>query len=415
MEDVQANQILLHPNNLVADDLETWIANGGGQGLANAFNNSDTILATLEAADLRGMGGAGFPTHRKWSAVREQDASDKWLICNGNEDEPGTFKDRELLERAPHQILEGTFIASLATGANHIAIYIHPHEEEAINRMGRAIDQWKAHSAGPAQMPAHIKSLEVVTSSGLYIGGEESAAIATVEGGFPFPRRKPPFPFQSGVNGCPTAVNNVETFAHVTHILRHGAAWYRDLGIGDAVGTKIFSLSGDVLKPGTYELPMGTSLRDLIYTHGGGMLQGKQFKAVFTGGPSNTILNRSDLDVHLDYDSVRARHSSLGTGAMIVISEGTGIVRRVTQYMDFFAHASCGQCPPCKIGTRQMSRILAKIDTGQGRRADLDALINLTKMLPGSGRCGLVTGAATVLESSLYKFLDEYERHLQDR
>ncbi len=415
MDKEKLNQVLMHENHLVGANLQAWLAGGGGQGLANAAKNPAGIIPTLEEADLRGMGGAGFPTHRKWQAVADQKAADKWLICNGNEDEPGTFKDRLLLEQAPHQVLEGALIAALATGANHLAMYINPHEPEAILSMRSAIDQWKTLPAEQAMLPDHIRSLEVVVSSGLYIGGEESAAIATVEGGFPFPRRKPPFPFQSGVHGCPTAVNNVETYAHVTHILRNGAQWYRDLGVGQAAGTKIFSLSGDVLQPGAYELPMGTTLRSLVYSYGGGMLQGKEFKAVFTGGPSNTILNSSDLDVPLDFDSVRQRHSSLGTGAMIVISEGTGIVRRVTQYVDFFAHSSCGQCPPCKIGTHQMSRLLQKIDTGQGRRGDLDALINLAKMLPGSGRCGLVTGAATVLESSLYKFRDEYEKHLLDR
>jgi NADH-quinone oxidoreductase subunit F len=415
MKTGQLNQVVLHEDNLVGADLEAWLAGSGGLGLANAARGPDGIIPELEQANLRGMGGAGFPTHRKWQAVAERDSADKWLICNGNEDEPGTFKDRLLLERAPHQVLEGALIAALATGANHIAMYINPHEEQAIDSMRRAISQWQAYTGDLVSLPDHIKFLEVVPSSGLYIGGEESAAIATVEGGFPFPRRKPPFPFESGVHGHPTTINNVETCAHVTHILRKGAQWYRDLGIGDAAGTKIFSLSGDVLKPGAYELPMGTSLHSLVYEYGGGMLQGKEFKAVFTGGPSNTILNREDLDVALDFDSVRERHSSLGTGAMIVISEGTGIVKRVTQYVDFFASSSCGQCPPCKIGTHQMSRLLQKIDTGQGRRSDLDALINLSRMLPGSGRCGLVTGAATVLDSSLYKFRDEYERHLLDR
>ncbi len=414
MNKEQVNQLLLHEDNLVGADLGSWLARGGGEGLARAAGNPRDILPMLEEADLRGMGGAGFPTHRKWQAVASQEATDKWFICNGNEDEPGTFKDRLLLERAPHQVLEGALIAAVATGANHIAMYINPHEETAIASMRQAIAQWQACTTPPAIIPAQIKVLDVFPSSGLYIGGEESAAIATVEGGFPFPRRKPPFPFESGVNGCPTTINNVETCAHVAHILRHGAAWYRDLGIGRAAGTKIFSLSGDVLKPGAYELPMGVTLRSLIYDHGGGMLQGKEFKAVFTGGPSNTILNRDDLDVQLDFDSVRERHSSLGTGAMIVISEGTGIVKRVTEYVNFFAHSSCGQCPPCKIGTHQMSRLLHKIDTGQGHRADLDALVNLTRMLPGSGRCGLVTGAATVLESSLYKFRNEYEKHLRD-
>jgi NADH-quinone oxidoreductase subunit F len=236
--------------------------------------------------------------------------------------------------------------------------------------------------------------------------------VATVEGGFPFPRRKPPYPADNGVHGRPTLINNTETLAHVTHILANGAAWYRALGLGEASGTKLYSLSGDVLRPGLYELPMGTSLQSLVFEHGQGMLQGRSFKAVFTGGPSNTLLTRMDLDVALDFQSVRAQQSRLGTGAMIVISEGTSIVRKVAEYVDFFANGSCGQCPPCKGGTFQMSRLLNRIDTGRGVRRDLDALRSLCAILPGSGRCGLIDGAVTVVESSLRTFPDEYEAQL---
>ena len=262
------------------------------------------------------------------------------------------------------------------------------------------------------QIEQHLDAalaLAVVPSSGLYIGGEETAVIATVEGSFPFPRRKPPFPAQCGVHGAPTIVNNVETLAHVPGILRFGAAWYRGLGLGGAAGTKLYSLSGDVLRPGLYELPMGTPLHELVFEHGGGMLQGKQFKAVFTGGPSNTLLTRRDLDVPLDFDAVRARGSRLGTGAMIVVSEGTSIVRKVAEYLNFFAQGSCGQCPPCKGGSFQLTRLLNRIDTGRGVRADLDAIENLCRLLPGSGRCGLIDGAVTVVQSSLRQFRDEYE------
>jgi NADH-quinone oxidoreductase subunit F len=202
----------------------------------------------------------------------------------------------------------------------------------------------------------------------------------------------------------------METLSNVSHIVRNGAEWFQKLGIGDTSGTKIYCLSGDVLHPGAYELPMGTRLADLIETYGGGMLQGKSLKAVFTGGPSNTILTPKDLDVHLDFDSVAERRSALGTGAMIVVSEGTGIVKRVTEYVNFFAASSCGQCPPCKTGTYYISLLLSKIDTGQGSRADLDSLINLCKILPNSGRCHLINGAIKVLDSSLYHFMDEYEQ-----
>jgi len=253
----------------------------------------------------------------------------------------------------------------------------------------------------------------IVPSSGHYIGGEETAAIESIEGKFPFPRGKPPYPAESGVHGFPTLINNMETIGNVTHLVRNGVEWFERQGIGGANGTKIFCLSGDVLRPGFYELPMGTPLKDLIYKYGGGVLLGKKLKAVFTGGPSNTILTPKDLDVPLDFDSVRERRSSLGTGAMIVLSEGTGIVKRVSEYVDFFAHSSCGQCPSCKTGTFYISQLLGKIDTGRGRQADLDSLENLCEILPGSGRCHLLDGAVKVLESSLYHFKDEYKQALK--
>ncbi|MCC8392408.1 SLBB domain-containing protein [Paraburkholderia sp. MMS20-SJTR3] len=405
------NQVLLRDEIRVGADLDAWLARGGGVGLSRALDDRAAVLAEIAAADLRGMGGAGFPTHRKWAPVAAAPAGDKYIICNGNEDEPGTFKDRFLLEHTPHQVIEGALIAAVATGANHVVLYVNPHQQQALAVTREAVGQWHAHPlfAAIGQAVGMPLSLRVVPSSGLYIGGEETAVIASVEGGFPFPRRKPPFPAERGVHGAPTVVNNTETLAHVPGILRHGAQWYRDLGAGDAAGTKLYSLSGDVLRPGLYELPMGISLATLVFEHGGGMLQGKQFKAVFTGGPSNTLLTKRDLDVALDFDSVRQRHSRLGTGAMIVVSEGTSIVRKVAEYVSFFAQGSCGQCPPCKGGTFQMMRLLNRLDTGRGVRADLEALENLCRILPGSGRCGLIDGAVTVVESSIAQFREEYE------
>lgn len=205
----------------------------------------------------------------------------------------------------------------------------------------------------------------------------------------------------------------METLANLSHIMRNGAEWFKNLGLGEHSGTKLYCLSGDVLYPGTYELPMGTSLRKLIFVHGGGMLLDKQLKAIFTGGPSNTILTPKDLNVALDFDSVQERDSALGTGAMIVISEGTGIVKRVAEYVNFFAHSSCGQCPPCKTGTYYAAQLLKKIDRGVGVREDLDALINMCSFLPGSGRCHLLDGAMKVLDSSLQHFMEEYEHSLR--
>jgi NADH-quinone oxidoreductase subunit F len=405
------NQTLLRVDSCVGADLDGWLARGGGEGLIRALDDPAAVITEIADADLRGMGGAGFPTHRKWAPVAAAPDGDKYIICNGNEDEPGTFKDRFLLEHTPHQVIEGALIAAVATRANHVVLYVNPHQTEALAVIREAVQQWRAHRllAAIEQRLGDLLSLGVVPSSGLYIGGEETAVIASVEGGFPFPRRKPPFPAEQGVHGAPTIVNNTETLAHVPGILRHGAQWYRNLGEGDATGTKLYSLSGDVLRPGLYELPMGTRLETLIFEHGGGMLQDKEFKAVFTGGPSNTLLTRRDLDVALDFDSVRQRQSRLGTGAMIVVSEGTSIVRKVAEYVNFFAQGSCGQCPPCKGGTFQLMRLLNRLDTGRGVRADLDALENLCRILPGSGRCGLIDGAVTVVESSINQFRGEYE------
>lgn len=415
----QPLRVLTHESIQVGADLPAWLRAGGGLGLERALAAPAGIVDQIEQAGLRGLGGAGFPTHRKWRAVAGQAplaGQGKWIICNGNEDEPGTFKDRFLLARTPHQVIEGALIAALAVTADHIALYVNPEQPDAVQVMHDAVRAWDDHPllARVGQAVGAPVTLRVTPGSGLYIGGEETAAVASVMGGFPFPSLKPPFPAEKGVHGAPTLVNNIETLAHVPHILRHGAAWYGALGKGAASGTKLYSLSGDVMRPGLHELPMGTSLRELIFDHGGGMLAGRAFKAVFTGGPSNTLLTARDLDVALDFDSVRARGSRLGTGAMIVVAEGTSVLRKTAEYVGFFARNSCGQCPSCKIGTHQIARLLERIDGGAGRQADLQALENLAQLLPGSGRCGLVDGAATVLASSLATFRPEYERALRD-
>ncbi|MBT3197578.1 MAG: NADH-quinone oxidoreductase subunit F [Gammaproteobacteria bacterium] len=410
------NQVLLHPDRRFGADLETWLIDIGGEGLEKAIQAPDEILPTIRTANLLGLGGSGFPTHVKWEFIaNESNDQDKYLICNGNEDEPGTFKDRILLQETPHQVIEGAMITALATGANQIVFYINPDQTESLEAMKEAVNQWDETQYINQISTLLGRPLEfyVVASSGHYIGGEETAAIESIEGKFPFPRGKPPYPAQQGLFGLPTLINNTETLANVSHIMRNGAEWYINQGAGAAHGTKIFSLSGDVLRPGAYELPMGTPLDELIYTHGGGMLLDRKLKAVFTGGPSNTILTPRDLDVPLDFDSVQERRSSLGTGAMIVISEGTGIVRRVTEYVSFFANSSCGQCPSCKTGTYYASQLLSRIDSGNGTRADLDTLINLTRILPGSGRCHLLDGAMKLLDSSLYHFMNEYEQPLR--
>ncbi|MCW8932701.1 MAG: SLBB domain-containing protein, partial [Gammaproteobacteria bacterium] len=329
---------------------------------------------------------------------------------------PGTFKDAFLLSNTPHQVVEGALITALANNINKIIFYINPEQKESLENIRYAVAQWK-NSDFFFQIENKLDNsldIRVMESSGHYIGGEETAAIESVEGNFPFPRGKPPFPAVSGVHGCPTLVNNIETLANVPHILKNGSEWFQNLGLGDSKGTKLYCLSGDVLNPGVYELPMGIPLSELIYTHGGGLLVGKKIKAVFTGGASSSILTPKDLDVPLDFESVHERGSSLGTGAMIVVSEGTGIVKRVTEYVDFYAHSSCGQCPSCKTGTFYISQLLDKIDTGQAKGADLDSLINLCKILPGSGRCHLLDGAIKIVDSSLLHFEHEYKSSIKN-
>jgi NADH-quinone oxidoreductase subunit F len=413
---VGASQILLHAEQRVGADMDRWRSFGGGAALARAIQAPADIREEVRLSELRGLGGSGFPAWRKWEAVAaETPKPDKYLIVNGNEDEPGTFKDRLLLEETPFQVIEGAVVTALAIGANRIIFYVNPDLTRSIAAMNTALKQWQA-SELPIQTSDALGmpiELALLPGSGHYIGGEETASMEWVEGRFPFPRGKPPYPAQSGVNGCPTLINNVETLANVPHIAVRGAEWFRALGKAPGTGTKLYSLSGDVLHPGVFELPMGTSLRELIFTHGGGLLSGKPLKAVFTGGPSSTLLTPADLDVALDFDSLRARGSNLGTGAMIVISEGTGIVKRVAEYERFFAHSSCGQCNSCKVGTATMSRLLDRIDTGRGTTADLTTLENLCAMLPGSGRCHLINGAVLLLDSAFHHFHDEFKEALR--
>jgi len=405
------NQLLRHPDNCCAD-LDEWLNGHGGQGLAIALNDPSTLIPTVKAAGLRGLGGSGFPAYRKWQMMAAQpQGGERYLICNGNEDEPGTFKDRILLEESPHQVIEGALITALAASVNHIIFYINPHLKRATEILSNAIAQWQ--QSGYLQKISGALAaelvLKIIPSPGHYIAGEETAALEAVEGNFPFPRGKPPYPAVAGVHGRPTLINNVETLANVSHIVRNGAAWFQSLGESSCSGTKIYCVSGDVTSTGAYELPMGITLESLIFQHAGGISGNRKFKAVFTGGPSNSILTADELTAALDFDSLKQHNAGLGTGAMIVVAEGNPIIPHIAEYLDFFAAASCGQCPPCTSGTREMAQLTRKIASGNADEHDLDSLISLSELLPGSGRCHLVDGAVTVLKSSLAHFPVEYQ------
>ncbi len=408
------NQVLRHPDNCCTQ-LDEWLAGHGGKGLEMALLDPAAIIATIKDAGLRGLGGSGFPAARKWAMIAAQpEHGDRYLICNGNEDEPGTFKDRLLLEESPHQIIEGALITALACGTNHIIFYINPHLKRATETLAAAIIQWQQHDYLQQlnQTLGTTLELTLIASPGHYIAGEETAAIEAVEGHFPFPRGKPPYPAIAGVHHRPTLVNNIETLANVAHILRNGAAWFQQLGNADNSGTKLYCVSGDVVNAGVYELPMGTTLKTLLYEYAGGVSDNRTLKAVFTGGPSNSILTVSEIDIALDFDSMKQHQAALGTGAMIVIADGNPIIPHVSKYLEFFAKASCGQCPPCTSGTREMALLSSKIAVGEGRPQDLALLVSLSEMLPGSGRCHLIDGAITVLKSSLRHFHQDYQQML---
>ena len=370
------------------------------------------VVEEIRTAHLRGRGGSGFPAAVKWDLVLKNPATPKYVIGNGNEDEPGTFKDRYLLLHTPHQVIEGLLIAAHAVGAEEAILYVNGRFADELAVVEKAVTQ--AREAG--YWGDRVRTLRVARSPGVYIGGEETALLEVLEGRSPVPREKPPFyPATRGLFGRPTLVNNVETLANVPHIVLHGAAWYTRIGPRENHGTRIFCLSGDVERPGLYELPMGIPLRTLIEDHGGGVKGGQRLKAVFPGGPSFGLVRAEDLDIPLDFDSLKGLGSGLGTAGMIVVGESTCLVETVLGFTRFFARGSCGQCPPCRLGTAQLAQILERIEAGRGQRQDLDLAVQLCRMIDHKGICHLVNAATQPILSSLRHFRGEYEAHLEGR
>lgn len=374
------------------------------------------VLEMIKRSGLRGRGGAGFPTGKKWEMVVQRKADRKYLCCNAAEDEPGTFKDRYLLRSNPHQLIEGAILAAFAIGAPEVYLYINGRYEEEIEFMEQALQTAKerGHWGKQVEGTAFSVELKISKSPGTYVAGEETALLEVVEGRSAKPRQKPPYyPAIQGLYGMPTVVNNAETLSNVAHIIREGVDWFRALGTATSPGTLVFTLTGDVNRPGLYELPLGSSLRELIEIYGGGICGGKQLKAVFPGGPSNTIIAADQIDVALDFDALKAIGSGLGTGAVIVMSEDACMVQSAIQYARFFARESCGQCPPCKLGTAHLSEILEKIESGQGDEKDLQQIEQVCGMVKGRGYCYLLTGASIAVESIFRRFREEYVAHVQ--
>ncbi len=393
---------------------ENYVLKGGYVGLTKAIDSlgPSGVRDAVKASGLRGRGGAGFPTWKKWDMVMRQAEKKRYLCCNAAEDEPGTFKDRYLLRSNPHQLIEGVLIAAFTVGANEAYLFINCRYEEERAFMAEALRISKAAGHWGEGSASGI-TLTICESPGSYVAGEETALLEVVEGREAKPRQKPPYyPTMHGLYGKPTVVNNAESLSNVPFIVREGAEAFQAVGLPSSPGTMVFTLTGDVNVPGLYERPLGTSLRTVIDDCGEGIKNGASLKAVFPGGPSVPVIPASQVDLRLDFDGLKAAGTGLGTGAVIVMSEASCMVQTAIQYARFFANESCGQCPPCKLGTVHISEILEKIEAGQGTSGDIKLVRQSCEMVKGRGQCFLLTGAAIAVESILGHFRHEFEEHV---
>jgi len=396
--------------------LDGYRATGGYRAFERAVQEmtADEILEVVDASGLAGRGGAGFPTGRKWRAVRDAEGSRKTVVCNADEGEPGCFKDRALMDHDPHAVLEGMALACVATGAEDAFLYLRYEYPETEQILQRAIED--AEEAGlfgeDALGSGTTIRMHLRRGAGAYICGEETSLLNSLEGGHPFPRNRPPYPVTYGYEGTPTAVNNVETLASVPPIVEHGAAWYKGLGRGEHAGTKIISLSGDVRRPGNYEVPIGLPLRTLLDEWAGGAARGREVQAVTMAGLSGGFLAGDDLDVTLDEPSIRERKSFLGAGGIMVFDDARDMVEVSRWAMEFFQHESCGKCFPCRIGTKRLTERLSG-DAGP-REVDawLDEVADLNETMKKTSACGLGQAAPLITESLVRYFPDAVARHV---
>ena len=375
------------------------------------------VTAQVSASNLRGLGGAGFPTGKKWQFLSKNNPKPVYLVINADEGEPGTFKDRYILERDPHQLIEGILVSAFAIGSHKAYIYIRGEYVEPFERLQSAVDEaYKKNYLGKNIFgTAFTLDLVVHRGAGAYICGEETALLESLEGKRGLPRLKPPFPAIVGLFGCPTIINNVETMACVPHILKNGAEWFAKLGCPRNGGTHLFSVSGHVKKPGVYELPMGTPLREIIYTHAGGIRGDRALKAVIPGGISAKILRADEIDVKMDYDSLKAAGTMLGSAGIMVMDETTSMVEALVYACKFFSHESCGQCSPCREGTGWAYKIIKRIYHGEGSLKDLDTLLTIAKNMEGRTICIFADAAAWPIRSYITKFRSEFEEHILNK
>ena len=400
------------------EKIDHYIARDGYSGLVNALKKSpQEVIDEIKKSGLRGRGGAGFPTGMKWQFCRDAQGTPKYLICNADEGDPGAFMDRSLLESDPHAVLEGMLIGAYAMGANDGYLYCRAEYPLAIERLKLALQQMEAYgligdNILGTDFSFHIKIKE---GAGAFVCGEETALIASIEGKRGMPRSRPPFPAQSGLWGKPTNINNVETWANVSAILQHSGDWYAGYGTEKSKGTKTFALAGKINRTGLIEVPMGISLREIIYGIGGGIPGGKEFKAVQTGGPSGGCLPATLLDLPVEYESLAEAGAIMGSGGMVVMDSDTCMVDIARYFLSFTQSESCGKCVPCRVGTKHMLDILEKITRGEGTPEDVDLLLNLGKSIKVGALCGLGQTAPNPVLTTYRYFADEYEAHTRDK
>ncbi|BDY29353.1 MULTISPECIES: NADH-quinone oxidoreductase subunit NuoF [Mycolicibacterium] len=395
--------------------LDIYRRHDGYRGLARALSmDPDNVIALVKDSGLRGRGGAGFPTGTKWSFINQNDPKPRYLVVNADESEPGTCKDVPLMLTAPHLLIEGVVIAAYAIRAHHAFIYVRGEVVSVLRRLQVAVAE--AYAAGylgrSVGGSGFDLELTVHAGAGAYICGEETALLDSLEGRRGQPRLRPPFPAVAGLYACPTVVNNVESIASVPPILLNGVEWFRSMGPENSPGFTLYSLSGHVNRPGQYEAPLGITLRELL-EHAGGVRDGHEVKFWTPGGSSTPLLTAEHLDVPLDYDSVAAAGSMLGTKALQVFDDSTCVVRAVRRWTQFYAHESCGKCTPCREGTYWLAQIYERLETGSGTLRDLRRLLDISESLSGKSFCALGDGAVSPIMSSLRHFRDEYEAHVR--
>jgi NADH-quinone oxidoreductase subunit F len=399
------------------EDIEHYIANGGYSALAKALEMPpEEVIAEVKSSGLRGRGGAGFPTGEKWAICRQAKGKPKYLVCNGDEGDPGAFMDRAILESDPHSVIEGMLVAAYATGARYGYIYVRAEYPLAVKRVRIALRQAKRlNLLGRNILGSGFRfNIELFQGSGAFVCGEETALIASLEGEAGTPSYRPPYPATSGLYGKPTLINNVKTLAFIPHIIADGAKKFAAIGTEGSKGTAVFALAGKVVNTGLAEVPMGTTLRQLIFDVGSGIPGGKRFKAVQIGGPSGGCLPESALDLPIDFDSLTKAGAMMGSGGMIVLDEDDCMVEISRYFLEFTQRESCGKCTFCRLGTKQMLEVLTEFTKGGGEIKDLDMLVKLAEDIKAGSLCGLGRTAPNPILSTLRYFRDEYEAHIKE-